>query len=282
MSPSPNLNPSHKFFHSGELRVEYAQWGKGKEALVALHGFGRNLNDFRAFTAPFEDRFTTTAVNIFFHGKSGIGSRKSDIEPLSTDEFAAFFNAFLDHIGAKKAHIMGYSLGGRLAMKLAECSPERVKSLILLAPDGLVLSRWYALLSHSAPGRAVFRFFMRNNPAFFGLLRTLNKIGFISDRLRDFIRSQTGSPELQQKVYDVWCFLRKIEPEFDKLGRALKREDVPVHIFIGAYDRIIPIKNARKFKSIYPEVKITLLRSGHAMLTRKNAVYILENRLLDN
>jgi len=281
LSASPNLNPSHEFFHSGELRVEYAQWGKGTEALITLHGFGRNLNDFRAFTALFENKYAVYSVNIFFHGESGIGSRKSDTAPLHPDEFKQFFSAFLDHIGAKKAHIMGYSLGGRLAMKFVECAPERIKSLILLAPDGLVLSRWYALLSHSVPGRAVFRFFMQNNPAFFGLLATLNKIGFISNRLRDFIHSQTGSPELQQKVYDVWCFLRKIEPNFGELAKALEREKIPVRIFIGAFDRIIPVKNARKFKRIYPEVKITLLHSGHAMLTRKNAAYILENKLLD-
>lgn len=280
MTASPNLNPSHEFFHSGELRVEYARWGKGGETVISLHGFGRNLNDFRAFTAPFGDRFTVVSVNIFFHGESGIGNRKSDAEPLHPDEFAAFFSAFLDHIGVKKAHIMGYSLGGRLAMKLAECAPERVKSLILLAPDGLVLSRWYALLSHSAPGRALFRFFMRNNAAFFGLLATLNRIGFISDRLRDFINSQTGSAELQQKVYDVWCFLRKIEPNFGELAKVLRREKIDVHIFIGAYDRIIPIKNARKFKRVYPEVKITLLRSGHAMLTRKNGAFVFDSLII--
>jgi len=251
--------------------MEYNSWGNGDRIILALHGFGRNLDDFKHFTAPFESEYSIYSVNIFFHGKSEIINRDPEKEPVSTDEFANFFEVFFDHINGQKISIIGYSLGGRLGMKITELLPKRVEALYLFAPDGLIKSRWYVLFSHNLIGRWVFRFLIKHENRYTHILNLFVNLRLISSKLENFIRSQTASKELREKVFYVWTSLRKIEPDFKQLKRSIETYNVPVKIFIGTYDNIIPIKNARKVKRKIPEIQVILIRSGHKMLTEKIA-----------
>jgi pimeloyl-ACP methyl ester carboxylesterase len=260
-----------KFFNSCGLSMQYAKWGSGSEPLLAFHGFGRSYSDFIPFTQPLLIKYTVYGFNVFFHGQSHIGERPVDKAPIHPEELAQYITDFLDHHQIKKCSLMGYSLGGRMALKLAELLPEKINALYLLAPDGLVKNRWYAMLSQSKFGRRIFRFFIRNNPAFLNLLGGLNRTQLVSNRLKGFILSQIKTTEMQWKVYKVWSFLRKIEPDFKVLGSALSEHEIVVELFFGKYDRIIPEKNAKKLLKHYPAAKIHNLESGHALLTEENA-----------
>jgi len=275
-----NTKDSNKFFHKDDFRMEYNSWGEGTRKILALHGFGRNLNDFREFTAPLKKEFTIYAVNIFYHGQSKIIERNPEKDPIKTGEFASFFEAFFDHLECEKIYIMGYSLGGRLGMKITELIPERIEAIFLFAPDGLTKNRWYVLFSHTRLGRSIFKYFIRNNIFYNKVLNSFVRLGIISQKLEGFIRSQTASKELQQKVFDIWASLRKIEPNFGKLKKGLENHNIPVKVFIGTHDNIIPLKNTRKLKQKIPATDIILIKSGHKMLTKKVGEEIKE-RLLE-
>jgi len=269
-----------KFFHNNQLSVEYGVWGNGPNSLLCFHGFGRSYRDFIEFTEPLKNRYTIYGINIFFHGKSEIGERNVDKNPISKAEFTEFFEKFIDSIGAEKVTLMGYSLGGRVSMRITELLPKRVQALYLFAPDGLVVNRWYAMLSHYKLGRTAFRFFIRNNTGFYSLLDFLNKAGLVSNRLREFVLNETSSQEKQWKVYRVWSFLRKSDPNLRKLSKKLKQENIPIKVFIGKYDKIIPLKNTKRLKKLYPETEVFTVESGHALLTTRVMNEIQQRELL--
>ena len=269
-----------KLFTHGELRLNYAVWGDGNQPLLAFHGFGRTHADFARFTRPFHDTFRVYSFDIFFHGKSDIGSRSPDGAPLSKIELKELFEAFLAHENLSSASLMGYSLGGRICMCIAEVIPKQIDALYLFAPDGLVVNRWYALLSHYSLGRVAFRTFIKYNAPFYWILNSLYKTKAISEKLRGFVISQIKTPEMQRQVYSVWTFLRKIEPDFDQLGKAMRENEITADIFFGLYDKIIPEKNVRKFRKAYPEIKVNSLRSGHILMTGANAVLIEKEGLM--
>jgi pimeloyl-ACP methyl ester carboxylesterase len=271
-----------KFFHNNELSVEYGVWGSGTETMLCFHGFGRSYRDFIEFTEPLKSRYTIYGINIFFHGKSEIGERNVDKKPITKAEFKEFFEKFIDAVGEERVTLMGYSLGGRVSMRITELLPERVRELYLYAPDGLVVSRWYAMLSHYRLGRTAFRFFIRHNTGFYSLLDFLNKTGLVSDRLREFVLNETSSQEKQWKVYRVWSFLRKSDPNLSKLSKKLKQENIPVKVFIGKYDKIIPLKNTNRLKKMYPETEVFTVESGHALLTKRVMNEIRKRDLLGN
>lgn len=258
-----------KFFNNNSLSLEYVVWGEGKKALIAFHGFGRSYHDFAEFTKHLQSEYTIYAVNIFFHGNSSVENRDVDKNPLRPDEFASFFNSFFNSIQAEKVCLMGYSLGGRISFKIAELLPSRIEEMILFAPDGLIVNRWYALLSHYAFGRAIFRYFIKHEKGFYTTLRFLNRTGVISNKLKQFVENETRNKELQWKVYNVWSFLRKTDPNLKKLSKELKKHKIPVRVFIGKHDKIIPYKNTRRLLALYPDLKVFTVDSGHALLSSR-------------
>ena len=260
--------------------MQYATWGRGKTPLFAFHGFSRSQRDYASFTKNLQEKFTIYAFDLFFHESTSIGNRSPDKEPLQPEELKTFFEEFLKHIQADKTWLIGYSLGGRIALKLAEIMPEKIGGLYLFAPDGLIVNSWYAILSFSAPGRALFRFFIKHNRLFLKMLDFIFRIGLISDKRKIFVLAHIKSSEMQWQVYNVWTFLRKIEPKIKTLGAILSGNKITVDLFMGKYDRVIPIKNAKRLKRAFPELKVHILESGHIMLTTQVAKAIQEEGLL--
>ena len=268
--------------------MQYATWGTGKYVLLAFHGFSRSHRDFVSFTKNLDSDFTVYAFNLFFHEDSSIGNREPDKDPLRPEELKTYFEEFLKFIKTDKVWLMGYSLGGRISLKLTEIMPDKIGGLYLFAPDGLVVNSWYAILSFTAPGRALFRFFIRQNAFFLKMLDLIYKIGLISKKRKTFVLAHVKTPEMQWQVYHVWTFLRKIDPKMPFLGRTLltSRESagtangITVDMYMGKYDRIIPIKNARRLKKFFPELKVHIVESGHVMLTPQVSKTIKEEGLM--
>lgn len=115
----------------------------------------------------------------------------------------------------------------------------------------------------------MFNYLITNSKQYDKLHDLFVRLGFISPKLERFIRNQTGTDEMKRKVYNVWRYLRKIEHNFKALRESVESFEIPIKTFIGAYDNIIPIENARKAKRKVPTMKIILVKSGHKMLTRE-------------
>jgi pimeloyl-ACP methyl ester carboxylesterase len=119
-------------FKVGGASLEYEASGRG-EAVLLVHG-AIVADSF----APMLDRSDLRAKYqvITYHRRGFCGSAPaSDGRTLSDD--ATDVVALLDHLGVAKAHVVGHSYGGALALQLALDSPDRVHSLGLLEPPVL-------------------------------------------------------------------------------------------------------------------------------------------------
>jgi pimeloyl-ACP methyl ester carboxylesterase len=113
---------------SGRLSILTA--GRG-EPIVMLHGLGATKGSFLPTVAALADRFRTIAVDLPGFGDSD--------KPLGARYHPPFFaRAVVDLLDALKigrAHLIGNSMGGRVAIELGLRHPERVGHLALLAPS---------------------------------------------------------------------------------------------------------------------------------------------------
>ncbi len=129
----------------------YEEAGEGFP-LILLHGNGEDHRYFSEQIAFFSDHFRVIAPDTRGHGRS-----PAPDEPFSLSRLAEELKDFLDCLVIEKAHILGFSDGGNIALLFALRYPERVAGLILnganFTPRGLKFSvalavgTEYALLS---------------------------------------------------------------------------------------------------------------------------------------
>ncbi len=101
--------------------------GEG-ELLVFMHGIGGNRSNWTEQVALFGDQFHALAWDARGYGGS------DDYEgPLDFSDFARDLIRVLDHFGARKAHLCGLSMGGRIAQDFHALFPERVATLALVS-----------------------------------------------------------------------------------------------------------------------------------------------------
>lgn len=103
----------------------YIEQGKGFP-LILLHGNGEDCSYFLHQMEPFAQHFRVLAIDTRGHGKTPRGER-----PFTIRQFADDLLAFMDQHAIEKAHILGFSDGGNIAMVFALAHPERVERLIL-------------------------------------------------------------------------------------------------------------------------------------------------------
>jgi pimeloyl-ACP methyl ester carboxylesterase len=109
------------------LELYYEKYGRG-EALILLHGGVSASEIFDPLLPQLTENRQTIAVHLQAHG------RTADIDrPLSFELMADDIAAMLKHLGIKKTDILGYSLGGGVALQTAIRHPELVHRLVLIS-----------------------------------------------------------------------------------------------------------------------------------------------------
>ena len=103
----------------------YIEKGQG-EPLILLHGNGENCDYFVGQIDVFAQYYHVYALDTRGHGKTPRGEA-----PFTIRQFADDLLAFMDAHGIDKAHVLGFSDGGNIAMIFAMKYPERVLRLIL-------------------------------------------------------------------------------------------------------------------------------------------------------
>lgn len=116
-----------------ELRWEVRVAGPGDgRPLLLVHGFTGRGASWADHARAFRRRgLRTIAVDLPGHGRSGVG----DPGRLSVERTADDLVAILDRLGATPAHVLGYSLGARIALRLAVAHPATVGRLVLESPS---------------------------------------------------------------------------------------------------------------------------------------------------
>ncbi len=108
-----------------DISLHYLEKGQGKP-LILLHGNGEDNSYFVYQVAYFSRFYRVIAIDTRGHGQSPRGTA-----PFSIQQFAEDLRGFLDQHDIPKAHILGFSDGGNIALTFALHYPERVDRLIL-------------------------------------------------------------------------------------------------------------------------------------------------------
>jgi pimeloyl-ACP methyl ester carboxylesterase len=232
-SPAPVQPPAH---------IE--RRGSGPPVLL-LHGWGASGALFAPTMAGLAHAFTLIAPDF-----PGFGATPPPPAAWSVGDYTAWLIALLDSLGIDRAHVVGHSFGGRVAIKLASRWPERVDRLVLTDSAGIRPPR---TLKYHAQVRT------------FKALRWLSQASIVPAPLRRWAGARTahnGSSDYQQATGTLrGSFVRVVNED---LRAALPHIQAPTLLIWGARDEDTPLADAKLMERLIPDAGLVVFEgAGH-------------------
>lgn len=241
---------------STPVTLQFTEQGIGTP-LILLHGFPLSQATWRNQQQQLADQFRVITPDLRGFGKS---------EPTN-DDFSMSFHArdilaLLDALKLPSAAIMGHSMGGYVALALAQIAPERISALGLIGTQSNTDSpevrqgRLRMVADVTANGSEVAaasmlrRFFPdgATNEELESIIEDVNRI-MVATRATTIIKAQQGMAER----LDLTSLLETFE--------------FPVLIMTGDKDRIVPLERAELMASrLRNGSLVTIENAGHMMM----------------
>ena len=247
---------------------EFFYFGRGPQTVVCFHGYGEQAGSFAFLEKYLGGDHTFIAINLPYHGNT----QWKEKDPLTPQHLLQVMEAVFRHMNISPGQLIlfGYSMGGRIAMALANAVPARIARLCLVAPDGMKMNFWYWLSTQTRAGNALFRFTMQHPGWFTGMIKGAHRLRLINTSIGKFLEYYIGDPAVRQQLYHRWTCMRKFVPDLQQLQQDVRRYHVPVRLLYGKYDRIILPARAEPFvQSLGGYGRMTILAAGHQLLQER-------------
>ena len=256
-------------FESEGINLEYEIIGSGEKPMFAFHGFSNSSEMFRVLEPSLGKKYTIYSFNLPYHGASTV-DEETTVYGIDTLQLQKYFKNFLWHIHSSYFSLLGYSIGGKVALKLIELFPEEVNDVFLFAPDGIKLSFWYRFITRTMPGKWIYKRLMLHPHRYLSFVNVFGKLKLVHPRTADFIRSSLDTSEKREMVYNTWMCLRNLDPAINQIQNIINRKNMNFHLFFGKYDKIIPAFIGKNFvKGLRNKKCLYLVDAGHQMVKEK-------------
>jgi pimeloyl-ACP methyl ester carboxylesterase len=120
-------NPAGNYAAVNGINLYYEIHGTGKP-LIMLHGGFGTFEMFTALSPALALDHQVIGVDLYGHGRTALTDRPFRFEHMADD-----IAGLIEHLGLEKADLLGYSLGGAVALQTAIRHPERVNKLVLIS-----------------------------------------------------------------------------------------------------------------------------------------------------
>ena len=244
----------------GGVKHYYEDVGSG-EVLVMLHGATGSAHNFEPQFPGLSSRFRIIAPDMRSMGRS------EHVTDMPTTAWVDDLGELLDQLGASSVHLLGSSLGSRVAMRFTIDNPQRVRSIIVTNPIIAITPEATARLNaaggdgdklppaqqedlerrHGADWRDVVRnyFHIRNKPelqAFFDLSKLVDQIAVPmlivrTDNITDLTHPFLHTYELRDRVANSHM---AIVPNFGAAGIRVAG-DRQNELILAFHDQVVPV-----------------------------------------
>jgi pimeloyl-ACP methyl ester carboxylesterase len=244
--------------------IDSLQEGKDdQETVLLVHGFGDTKDSFLDLAAGLSDDYRIVALDLPGFGESAI--RMDD--DYSATFYVRMILDFLDQRDIDGVHLVGYSMGGMLAAKVASQSPDRVHTLTLLAPAGLHGDRPSEMDRIVAEEKGC-PLTYRDRASFDRLMRlNFNQQLDIPDfAIRAVIAEGRKRADLHELIFSK-LFSPADTAALENEIAALK---MPTLLIWGAEDQILDVSTADRWSQVNPDIRVVILPGvGHDLIRQR-------------
>ena len=245
-------------------RIHYRDECEGKgenecdqrDVIVLIHGTSSSLQAWDKWAVELVNQYRIVRMDLTGSGLTG--PDKKDRYEVKND--VVFISKLLQHLNIQHAHIVGSSLGGRIAWQYALEFPNHVSSLTLINalgypqdswPPAIEMGQWPIVdkLVTSLSSKFMYRY---------GLEDVYFSRALIDDELVDRYF------ELSQYPGNSAALLKRVKARLDKDSNLIAGIRVPTLVLWGENDIYFPVRNAHRFKDDIKNSQIyTYSNVGH-------------------
>ncbi|MCI4678022.1 acetoin dehydrogenase dihydrolipoyllysine-residue acetyltransferase subunit [Rhodoblastus acidophilus] len=253
--------PRYEFVDTPFGRLRYAKRGEGANAVVLVHGFGGDLDNWLFNIEALAGAGAVYALDLPGHGQSDKKIGDSSLAWLASSVFA-----FMDAVGVPAAHLVGHSMGGAVSIRAALDHPARVKSLTLIGSAGLGPDINSAYLDGfvAAGSRRELK----------PLLEQLfNDPALVNRQLVDDVLKYKRIDGVETALRGLATALFPDGRQTSVLADELKASGTPALAISGETDRVIPVAHASALAGV---AKIEVLPGAGHMVQMEKAARVNE------
>jgi 4,5:9,10-diseco-3-hydroxy-5,9,17-trioxoandrosta-1(10),2-diene-4-oate hydrolase len=237
------------------LRLHYLDQGSG-EPVVFIHGSGPGASGHSNFKQNYP-QFAAAGYRVIVPDLPGYGASDKPETLYTLDFFVAALSELLDRLDIGRCILVGNSLGGAIALKLALDQPRRISRLALMAPGGLMdKEQYYLQMEGIQKMAAAFAAGELNDAA--GMRRLLGLQLFDASLLSDETVEERVAVVRQQPL----CVLGTMQ--VPNLAARLGELQCPILGFWGMNDKFCPVSGAQTMMQACGRIRFVLLSEcGH-------------------
>ncbi len=250
-----------------ELNVRTAGEGPGT---VFLHGFTGSSATWDSHVAVFKRCMKTIAIDLVGHGDS---DTPADPRCYRMESCIEHLLVILDVLGIDSANLVGYSMGGRVALHLATAAPDRVRSMILESSSPGIADPIERQKRVAADNLLADYIERKGVDAFVDRWESLPL--FESQRnLPVAVRAALRGQRLQNNPLGLTNCLRGMGAgRQESLWPRLSSIEMPVLLVAGQLD-VKYCRIAREMANLLPNARLVILeKSGHAVHLERPAAF---------
>lgn len=244
-------------------RLHHEQHGAG-ESLLCVTGLGADVLSWVLQIPALAERYRT----IVFDNRD-VGRSQYVEEPYEIEDLAADALALADALGLADFHLLGVSMGGAIAQRMALRAPARVRTLTLGVSFGgggawarEKARQWGAELARKTRPERIDEI----------LLLTMSEALYENTRLVSMARERLLANAHPQPVA---AFVRQLEASCRHEARAeLGSLRMPVHVIGAEHDLLIPVWKSRELAALIPGARLTVIEGApHAVHMERAAEF---------
>jgi len=219
--------------------VHYIKFGQGAKILIALHGYGDTAKLFTKLNTSLSSTYTVYAIDLPFHGKTQWkGKMFTNVDIINIIYIIAEKHQFTCF------SLMGYSMGGRIALGITQALLPKLNALFLLASPGIIPPVSHVLIDNMPKIILNYAERMVEKPRIlFFALKLCKVLRFMPAASYAFTLKLLNSPTRRRRMYSIWCSIRHFVQPIDEVIADINKHNLPVYCFWGERDVIIPIKS---------------------------------------
>ncbi len=251
-----------------QSRIHYHLQGSGP-LLVLLHGYNHNTRKFDFLIRRLQHRFTVLALDLPYHGFT----EWKEGRPFTVKDLHAVITQLQTQANSDKSvQLLGYSMGGRIAMAYFQQYPQLVKSLALIAPDGIRFNPWYKLATATKAGERLFQHTM-NKPGWFQrVVDATAKYRLAPKSLTNVVSYFLQNEHVRMELYNRWTSLSTFRPNLRIIQKLLAKHRVHMRMLFGQTDSVVHWKSGNTFQKQNPKwVQVTVIPASHFMINERYA-----------